>query len=403
MKKNQALWLTLLSLFALMYCGKDGLWDTTVPETEDDATASEIEGFIFRPASVDATDERVSRLKLPAGFSVSKYFETKVHPRILAVSEQGFVYYSDREAGTVSLITDPDKDGKGNAVTVVATLEGAHGLAIRNNNMYIATVREIYRAAINGDGTLGTPALLYDKLPDGGQHPNRTIGFDPAGNMYVSVGSTCNSCAETNPMNATIVRFDPSGNDPKIFASGLRNTIGFGWHPATGQLWGMDHGIDWLGDNQQHEELNAISDGKFFGWPYIYDDGKYNPGTRPPADSTYQQYLQKTVLPSLMYNAHAAPMQMAFYNKDQFGDAYRNNAFIAMRGSWNRSKPSGYEIVRVVFENGQPTKFESFVSGFLVDNNRSQFARLVGVAVHPDGSLLFCDDSNGVVYRVIKI
>jgi glucose/arabinose dehydrogenase len=402
MKLTRTVLATLASLMLLLYCNKDSLWDTNVPETENDPTASEIEGFIFRPALVDATDERVAALKLPEGFSISKFAETNVHPRILVVSAAGHLYYSDREAGTVSMLKDDNNDGRAESPVIVATLKGAHGLAIHQGIMYIATVTEIYKATVNGDGTVSAPSLIYEKLPDGGQHPNRTLKVGPDGMLYVSIGSSCNSCAETNPLHATMVRMDLGGKNATIFASGLRNTIGFDWHPQSGELWGMDHGIDWLGDNEQKEELNLLKQGGFYGWPYIYGEGKYNGGTRPPADSTYQQYLAKTTLPAQLYDAHAAPMQMIFYSSDKFGPNYQNDAFIAMRGSWNRSKPSGYKIVRIDFENGQPVKLEEFAGNFLADNNRSQFGRVVGMAAGKNGELFFSDDNNGIIYRVVR-
>jgi glucose/arabinose dehydrogenase len=201
-------------------------------------------------------------------------------------------------------------------------------------------------------------------------------------------------------MNATIVRGNADAGNIEIFAKGLRNTIGFGWHPETGELWGMDHGIDWLGDEEQKEELNLLVEGADYGWPYIYGDGKYNPGDRPPGDITYQEYREKTTPPTLIYTAHAAPLDMVFYNETQFPEEYRGDALVAMRGSWNRSKAVGYKVVRINFENGQPTGFEDFLTGFLVDNNQAHFARIAGLAVLPDGSLLVSDDTNGVMYRI---
>ena len=385
-------------------CNKDdnNFWDWMIPETEDTATAAQVTGYVFYPALVPASAENVQQLKVPAGFAVAKFAEGLGKPRILAVNGDGTIYFSDRMAGTVTMLKDADNNGVSDSKQIVANIKNAHGLAIKGSKMYIAAIREIYTADINSDGTLGTPAMITDALPDAGQHPNRTLAFGPDGLLYVSVGSTCNSCPEPNKLNATMVRMNPDGSSLSVFAKGLRNTIGFGWHPQTGALWGMDHGIDWLGDDDQKEELNLIKQGGVYGWPYIYGEGKYNPGDRPEGDTTYAQYLSITTLPALTYQAHAAPLQMAFYTGAGFGASYQNDAFVAMRGSWNRSSPVGYSVVRIDFENGQPVRIDNFLTGFLVNNNRSQFGRPVGVAVHTDGSLLVSDDNNGVIYRIAK-
>ena len=390
-------------LTALAYgCKKNSIWDTFIPETDEDPTAAQISGYVFRPALVPASSENVSQLKVPSGFKVSKFAEHLGKPRILVTSASGNLYASDREAGVVMMLKDNNGDGKADVQQIVATLKQAHGLAIHNNMMYIAAVRELYSAPINPDGSLGEPVMLTDDLPDGGQHPNRTLAFGPDGMLYISVGSTCNSCPEPNKRNATMLRANPDGTNITVYAKGLRNTIGFDWHPATKEMWGMDHGIDWLGDDDQKEELNLISENAGYGWPYIFGEGKYNPASRPESDTTYQQYLKMSTLPVLTYQAHAAPMQMVFYKGDQFPAEYKNDAFIAMRGSWNRSKPVGYKVLRIHFENGKPVRFEDFLTGFLVDNNRAHFGRLVGVAVHTDGSLFVSDDTNGVIYRVTR-
>lgn len=398
--RKPAIYLFIAVTIYVVGCNKDEIFDELIPETDQEPTSSQVQGYVYKPALVPATMQNVQQLKVPAGFSVAKFAEDLGKPRIILASSAGRVYATDREAGTVTMLQDTNGDGTADIKQVVANIKQVHGITIHNNTMYLVTVREVYRAAMNPDGTLGQPQLLIDDLPDGGQHPNRTIAFGPDGFMYITVGSTCNACPEPNPENATILRANPDGTNRKIFAKGLRNTIGFGWHPQTGELWGMDHGIDWLGDTEQKEELNKIVQNADYGWPYIFGEGKYNPSDRPQGDTTYAQYLQKTTLPSLLYTAHAAPMAMSFYTGTQFPAEYQNDAFIAMRGSWNRSSPVGYSIVRVHFENGQPARFEEFLTGFLVDNNRSHFGRLVGVTMHPDGSLLFSDDTNGVIYRV---
>jgi glucose/arabinose dehydrogenase len=321
-------------------------------------------------------------------------------PRMLTVGEAGAVYVTDRMAGTVTLLRDTNNDGRADQKQTVASVKDVHGLTIHAGKMYLVAIKDVYVSTINSDGTLTEPQRIINDLPDGGQHPNRTIAFGPDGYMYITVGSTCNACADSNPENATILRANADGTGRIIYANGLRNTIGFGWHPQTQELWGLDHGIDWLGDDQQEEELNLIKQGAFYGWPYIYGDGRYNPHPRPMGDTTYADILAKTTLPSLLYEPHAAPMGMIFYTGSQFPAEYQNDAFATMRGSWNRTKPSGYKVVRIHFENGKPVSAQDFVTGFLVNNNQAQFGRPVGITMHTDGSLLFTDDNNGVIYRV---
>ncbi len=389
----------------LAACSKDE-FNANVPETNKQPTSAQIEGNVFEPALVPATDARVAQLRVPAGFTIAKFADSLGKPRQLAVSAAGNVYVTDREAGTVTLLRDTNGDGKADRKQVVATIKSVHGITINNGTMYLATIKEVFRAPINSDGTLGSLQQLINNLPDAGQHPNRTLAIGPDGLLYITVGSTCNACAEPNPEHATMLRANADGSNRTIFAKGLRNTIGFGWHPQTNELYGFDHGIDWLGDEQQKEELNLIKQGAFYGWPYIYGDGNYNPHPRPMGDTTYAQILARTTLPSLSYEAHAAPLAMVFYTNttgsSSFPADYINDAFVTMRGSWNRTKPSGYNVVRVHFENGKPTRIDDFVTGFLVDNNQSQFGRPVGIITLPDGSLLFSEDNNGVIYRVSR-
>lgn len=402
MKKVTKLTLSIVAGIGLLYGCKSAadLFKEMIPETDDQPTAAQVQGYVFRPALVQATDANIAQLKVPAGFTITKFADGLGKPRMLAVSPAGGVYVTDREAGTVTLLRDTNNDGKSDQKNVVATIRQAHGLTVHEGKLYIVAVKEVYSAGINPDGTLGTPQLLINDLPDGGQHPNRTIAFGPDGKMYLTVGSTCNACPEPNPEHATVLVADANGSNRKIFAKGLRNTIGFGWHPESKELYGLDHGIDWLGDEEQKEEVNLIKQGADYGWPYIYGEGKYNPADRPKGDTTYAQYLQKTTLPVLTYQAHAAPLGMVFYTGTRFPAEYQNDAFVTMRGSWNRSVPAGYKLVRLHFENGKPTRFEDFVTGFLINNNQAQFGRPVGIAIHPDGSLLFTDDNNGVMYRV---
>ena len=218
--------------------------------------------------------------------------------------------------------------------------------------------------------------------------------------LDIIVGSTCNACNESNQENATLLGASPDGKSRTIFAKGLRNTIGFAWHPETGELWGMDHGIDFLGDDEQPEELNKIEAGKQYGWPHVFGDGGLNPQSTPVGEITKEQWKSNSVPMTLGYTAHAAPMQMVFASGAAVPAEYKGDAFVTMRGSWNRQQPSGYEIVRIRFENGQPKTIEPFVTGFLTDGGKSHIARPVGLAIAKDGSILMAGDTNGVIYRI---
>lgn len=356
---------------------------------------------VFKPNKVQPTAERVAQIVAPSGFTVQPFASGLGNARIIAVSDKGFVYVTRREEGDVVLLKDEDGDGKADGPpVVVASRAGMHGIAIRGDKVYLVTVKEVFVADTKEDGSFGPLTMIIGDLPDAGQHPNRVMAFGPDGMLYISVGSTCNACNESNPENATILRATPDGKSRTIFASGLRNTIGFDWSPQTGELWGLDHGIDFLGDEVQPEELNRIELGKKYGWPHVWGDGGLNPQSTPPGGITKQQWRDASTPMVLGYTAHAAPMQMKFYTGSTFPSDYAGDAFATMRGSWNRNPASGYEIVRVHFENGQPKTIEPFVTGFLTDGGKTHIARPVGLAVAKDGALLMADDANGVIYRV---
>lgn len=356
----------------------------------------EVVGHIYKPAELPEPD--VSQLHVPEGFRLQKFARNLGNARILAISPEGTVYVSRREQGDILMLkVGPDGLAAGKPV-VVASRSGMHGITFHGSQVYLATVHEIFRADVLPDGRFGPLEMLVHDLPDAGQHHTRTVQFGPDGMMYVSVGSTCNEGKEPNPENAALLRLSPDGKRRKIFAAGLRDTIGWGWQPFTGELWGLDHGIDWLGDDLQPEELNHIQEGRNYGWPFLFADNKINPHLDPPAGIEKSELLKTSTPMTMGYTAHAAPMQLSFYNASQFPAEYRGDAFVSMRGSWNRRPPSGYEVLRLRFKDGQPSGFEPFVTGFLTPEG--QYGRPCGNAVAADGSLLFTDDRNGVIYRV---
>ena len=372
------------------------------PDNPPEIPDVEIVGHILKPAPVELGSEEFATLNMPEGFAINVFAQDLKNPRMLAVHESGNVYVTRRSIGDVVLLVDEDKNGEADEKKIVANRPNMHGIAIDGDTLFLVTNHDIYRTQIQSDGSLAELERIVDDLPDAGQHPNRTVVVGPDGLLYVSVGSTCNACDEPNPENATLLQVQPDGSSRKIFASGLRNTIGFGFVPGTETLYGMDHGIDWLGDNEQHEELNHIVEGKQYGWPYIYEDGKYNPADKPPGKLTWADWEAQSENPVGLYVPHAAPMQLAFYTGDKFPEEYRGDAFVAMRGSWNRKPPSGYEIIRIDFDGSSPKSFAPFITGFLTqqDGDWHHRGRLAGMAQAQDGSLLFTDDEHGIIYRV---
>jgi Raf kinase inhibitor-like YbhB/YbcL family protein len=363
------------------------------PEHHSDV---EITWHILKPFELPAPE--VSQLHVPAGFGIQKFAENLGNIRILAIGPNGSVYVTRREEGDI-LMFRVGADGLATGQPVrVASRSGLHGITFSKGKVYLASVHEIFKADVRPDGTFGPLDMVIHDLPDAGQHNTRTVQIGPDDMMYISVGSTCNECAEPNPENATILRASLDGKSRSIFASGLRDTVGWGWQPQTGELWGVDNGMDGLGDNVQPEELNHIEKGKRYGWPYLFGDNQPNPHLDPPGGLQKSELAKTNVPMALGYTAHAAPMQMSFYNASQFPAEYQGDAFVSMRGSWNRKPPSGYEVVRIHFKNGQAVSMEPFVTGFVTPEG--EHGRIVGNAVAQDGSLLFTDDRNGVIYRV---
>lgn len=367
----------------------------------DSAAANvRVEGAVVEPRKVSPD---IGALKVPAGYRASIFADGLGNARMLAIGADGSVYVTRRTEGDVLRLSDTDGDGRADARETVVRRPGMHGIAVDGDTAFLVTQRDVYRAPILPNGNFGPLTRIIDDLPDAGQHMNRTIAVR-GDKLYISVGSTCNACTETSPESATILEASKDGTSRTIFASGLRNTIGFGWHPRTGQLWGLDHGIDWLGDTQQREELNRIERGKAYGWPYIYGDGGHNPQDDPPGKLTMADWDSMSQRPAATTDAHAAPMQMAFYTGTMFPASEQGNGFAAFRGSWNRTEPVGYDIRRIRFDQaGNPVAIEPFVTGLLRDGNDGyvRHGRPAGLAVAADGALLFTDDENGVIYRIV--
>ncbi len=363
-------------------------------------TVEATESRAFSPDRVDATDERIAQLKLPEGFRINVFARDLGHARMLCVAEDGTVYLTRPRQNRVTRLRDVDGDGRADEVeTAIGGLEDVHGIALHGDTMYLAAPRIVWTCKVAADGSLSKPNDIITDLPGGGGHDDRTLAVRDD-RLFITVGSTCNACKEAYAENATILTAALDGSTRTIFATGLRNTIGFGWHPQTGQMWGMDHGSDNRGNDLPPEELNRLEEGKDYGWPYAFGKRVIDPLMDPPPGMTKAEYARRSMPSVLEYQAHSSPIGMTFYSGQMFPERYRNGAFVCFRGSWNRDPATGYKVVFIPFAEGQPQGFEDFVTGFLINDGQQHFGRLSGIAQARDGSLLFADDTNGMLYRV---
>ena len=373
--------------------------DNNEPVRPGQTSADTVVAHTFFPEHRKPPNDVGHALKVPQGFSIDVFATGINGARMLAIADDGTVYVTRPDSGDVAMLR-ADATGTAQPAPAAAGMPGVHGIALHEGQVYLATTKEVSVADINGDGTFADRRVIVADLPDGGQHAHRTIGIGPDGMLYISIGSDCNACAEPDGEHATMLRAPLTGGAGReVFARGLRNTIGFDWDPRSHELWGMDNGIDYVGDNEPPEELNRLMEGGDYGWPFRFGNNRVN-RLFDRAKVSPAEFEKQTLAPFLTYEAHSAPIAMVFYTGTQFPADYRGSAFVALHGSWNRENPTGYKVVRVVFRDGQPDRFEDFLTGFLVDNNKAQIGRPAGLAVTRDGALLVSDDANGVIYRV---
>ncbi|CAM3177334.1 sorbosone dehydrogenase family protein [Deinococcus saxicola] len=362
------------------------------------------------PTPLEFTADKLSRLKVPAGFELKVMATGLGNARMMHVMPDGGIYLTRRAQGDIYYLKDVNGDGQFEATErrrVAQNMSLAHGLDVRDGKLYVVGEKTIWVLDMAADGSLSVPRVFADGFPDAGQHPARTLAWGPDGYLYATFGSTNNDSPTQNPEEATLLRLSPDGKSREVYSRGLRHTIGFGWHPVTGVLYGWDQGSDWHGDNIPPEELNVLERGKNYGWPFCYGDKNPDPYVNVsgiPGKITKAEYCAGTTGSVLNNTAHAAAIAMDFYTGGQFPAEYKNSAFVAFRGSWNRNEPSGYYIGHVSFDaNNRPTGVTPFVSGFVYQDGDvwKQFGRVAGVAQYTDGSLLFTDDQSGVLYRVL--
>jgi glucose/arabinose dehydrogenase len=345
-----------------------------------------------------APDVIQSRLVVPEGFSIGQYASGIANARFMHFTETGDVLVSQPRAGQVALVErDADGDGRADAVRVlIGELNRPHGLELHGGWLYIAEMDAIGR--VRFDPATGAVEGEFERivtgLPSGGNHRTRTIGFGPDGWLYVSVGSSCNVCWEEDARRAAILRYRPDGSGEEIYATGLRNAVGFDWRPATGELFATDNGRDLLGDDSPPCELNVVEGGGFYGWPVA--NGARIPD--PDLGAGNESRIRASIPPVHSFRAHTAPLGITFLQGESTPPSLAGAALVALHGSWNRTEKDGYQVVSLHWEPDGSISEREFLTGFEVDED--VIGRPVDVAQGPDGAIYVSDDFAGVIYRV---
>ena len=338
----------------------------------------------------------VKGLVVPEGFRVGIFAEGVTNARAMCWGSKGTLFVGSRSEGVVHALRDTDGDGKADAHEIVAKdLNMPVGVAFRDGALYISAVDRILRLDGIEDHLTDPPApvVVTDAFPPDTHHGWRFIAFGPDGKLYVPVGAPCNNCLKEDSIYASITRISPDGSGREIIAHGVRNTVGFDWHPETGELWFTDNGRDWLGDESPDCELNRLTaPGEHFGFPFCHA------GTVADPEYGDQRSCAEFVPPAAKLGPHVAPLGMRFYTGNQFPGKYHHAIFIAEHGSWNRSTPIGYRVVAAFPQADGTARTEVFAEGWL--NGSRAWGRPVDVLQAPDGSLLVSDDAADLIYRI---
>jgi glucose/arabinose dehydrogenase len=336
----------------------------------------------------------LEHIRLPEGFTISLFAERIPNARVMVSGDKGTLFVSTRQVGAIYAVRDEDHDGRADEIITLAQgLNMPNGIAFRGGALYVATVNRILRyddieARLKNPPE---PVVVTDALPQDRQHGWRYIAFGPDGKLYIAIGAPCNIC--DRPGYAELRRLAMDGSEMEVFARGIRNTVGFTWHPDTQELWFTENGRDWLGDELPPDELNrAPQPDLHFGYPFCHGgyilDPEYGKGHN----------CKDYTAPAQNLEPHVAPLGMVFYSGKQFPERYHGQIFIAEHGSWNRSRKIGYRVTLVTLRNGQPVSYEPFAEGWL--EGEGAWGRPAYLAITPDGSLLVSDDQAGAIYRI---
>ena len=339
------------------------------------------------------------QLAVREGFALSLYAGDVPKVRFLRPTAGGDLLVSQPRLGQVLLLgRDADGDGRPDRREVLLKdLDRPHGLDVGDGWLYVGESGAIGRIAF--DAVTGTVSGAYERiltgLPAGGNHWSRTVRLGPDGWLYVTIGSSCNACKEDHPWRAAMLRLRPDGSEVALYATGLRNSVGFDWAPWSGELYATDNGRDLLGDDFPPCELNRIEAGGFYGWPFVNGDGVPDPDVHG-ADAAL---LASARSPAHGFRAHNAPLGIAFLRNPALPAAYRRSALVALHGSWNRSTPDGYKVVQLAWDEAGRITESDFLTGFEASGN--VIGRPVDVAEAADGTIFVSDDYAGAIYRIV--
>jgi len=341
----------------------------------------------------------LDKLKLPAGFKAEVWSSGHPGGRTMVMGPKGTMFMGTRLIGRVYAITE--KDGKREVRTLLQGLTQPSGLAMKDGALYVFAINRVLRFDNIEDklDNPGNPVELTDKfnLPPEIHHNWKYAAFGPDGKLYIQVGANCNIC-EINPgIHGQIRRYDPDGSNMEIVARGVRNTVGFDWHPVTKELWFTDNGRDWAGDAGPEDELNRVTketEGANFGFPYCHANGSPDPDIRIP------NACAGVVMPAALLGPHTAALGIRFYTGQMFPSDYQNAAFIARRGSWNKSQKAGYDVLLARTTPDGKATVEPFMTGLLDEKANEFHGRPTYLFQMQDGSLLVSDEQNGATYRI---
>ena len=393
MKKLKSLIMSAIIVFGAS-CNQT---DQTAPDTskkDETSTAEDKSEAAITEASAALP---LDKIKLPEGFKIEVFAEVD-NARSLALGASGTVYAGNRNGDKVYAVRDTDGDHKADKRWVIASgLNSPNGVAYKDGDLYVAEISRItkYRNIEDNLNNPPKPDVVTADYPTETHHGWKYIAFGPDGKLYVPVGAPCNICDSEDDVFASITTLNADGSGREIYAHGVRNTVGFTWHPQTKELWFTDNGRDMMGDNVPDCELNrAPRAGLHFGYPYCHAGSVKDP------EFGSKRSCGEFVQPVAKLGPHVAPLGLKFYTGDMFPESYKNQIFIARHGSWNRSKKIGYDVSFVKVSDNKSEGVEVFATGWLDDATQKAWGRPVDVLIMPDGSMLISDDTANVIYRV---